>query len=235
MRSFASTTTRFLPAPTGSTSKGGGEVPYTTVVAGTTITAAWGNSNVRDQVVTPFATAAARTSAISAPIDGMFGYRVDGKVFEGWDGAAYVAAARYCPAVCKAVDESLSSSTALQNDDELLLSLAANATYILSARITYNSSTAADFKYHFTGPASFSARWSQLVITGGGSTWQLFEQDETTTPSIDGSGADRSALLFGRVTTVGAGTLTLQWAQVASDASATTVKAGSSMMLTRIS
>ena len=46
-------------------------MPYTTNVAGTTITAAWGNANVRDQVVTPFASAGARTSAITSPVAGM--------------------------------------------------------------------------------------------------------------------------------------------------------------------
>jgi hypothetical protein len=71
-------------------------VPYTTNVAGTTITAAWGNSNVRDQVVTPFATAAARTSAIASPVQGMLSYRNDlgsGGGFEGYNGTAWVPAA----------------------------------------------------------------------------------------------------------------------------------------------
>jgi hypothetical protein len=52
-------------------------MPYSTVVSGTTITAAWGNANVRDQVVTPFATAAARTSAITSPVLGMLTHRAD--------------------------------------------------------------------------------------------------------------------------------------------------------------
>jgi hypothetical protein len=46
-------------------------VPYTTLVAGTTITASWANASVRDQGVTPFTTAAARTSAITSPVNGM--------------------------------------------------------------------------------------------------------------------------------------------------------------------
>ena len=46
-------------------------MPYTTSVAGSVITASWANTNVRDQVVTPFASAAARTSAISSPVEGM--------------------------------------------------------------------------------------------------------------------------------------------------------------------
>lgn len=46
-------------------------MPYTTLVAGTTITASWANANVRDQVVTPFASEAARDSAITSPVKGM--------------------------------------------------------------------------------------------------------------------------------------------------------------------
>lgn len=65
-------------------------MPYTTVVAGTTITAAWGNANVRDQVITPFATTAARTSAITAPIAGMVSAQTDAKVLDFYDGAAWV-------------------------------------------------------------------------------------------------------------------------------------------------
>ena len=65
-------------------------MPYTTVVAGTTITASWGNANVRDQVVTPFASAAARTSAISSPVKGMVSYLADVDRLEMYTGAAWV-------------------------------------------------------------------------------------------------------------------------------------------------
>jgi hypothetical protein len=49
-------------------------VGYSTVVGGTTITASWGNANVRDQVVTPFASTSARDSAITSPVTGMVAY-----------------------------------------------------------------------------------------------------------------------------------------------------------------
>lgn len=65
-------------------------MPYSTNVSGTTITAAWGNANVRDQVVTPFASAAARTSAITSPIQGMISTRTDENVAELYTGSAWV-------------------------------------------------------------------------------------------------------------------------------------------------
>lgn len=60
-------------------------MPYTTVVAGTTITASWANANVRDQVVTPFASASARSSAITVPVNGMLTYLADVRRFEAYD------------------------------------------------------------------------------------------------------------------------------------------------------
>lgn len=64
-------------------------MPRTTLVAGTTITASWANANVRDQVVTPFASAAARTSAIASPAEGMVSYQSDTDRFDYYSGAAW--------------------------------------------------------------------------------------------------------------------------------------------------
>lgn len=64
-------------------------MPYTTSVAGTTITASWANANVRDQVVTPFATAAARSSAITSPVEGMLSFRTDADAFEFYNATAW--------------------------------------------------------------------------------------------------------------------------------------------------
>jgi hypothetical protein len=64
-------------------------VPYTTVVAGTTVTASWANTNVRDQVVTPFADAASRTSAISGPVEGMMSFLRDVNRLDFYNGSAW--------------------------------------------------------------------------------------------------------------------------------------------------
>jgi hypothetical protein len=46
-------------------------MPYITSVAGTVITASWANTNIRDQVVTPFADLATATATIGTPVEGM--------------------------------------------------------------------------------------------------------------------------------------------------------------------
>lgn len=46
-------------------------MPYTTIVAGTYATASWANANVRDQVITTFASTTARDSNITVPVEGM--------------------------------------------------------------------------------------------------------------------------------------------------------------------
>ena len=58
-------------------------MPYTTSVAGTTITASWANANVRDQVVTPFSSTSALASAITAPVVGMTSYILSNDANEG--------------------------------------------------------------------------------------------------------------------------------------------------------
>jgi hypothetical protein len=64
-------------------------MPYTTVVSGTTITASWGNANVRDQTVTPFATKAARDSAITSPVAGMLAYTADLQAYSWYSGSSW--------------------------------------------------------------------------------------------------------------------------------------------------
>lgn len=65
-------------------------MPYTTIVAGNPIQAAWANANVRDQVVTPFASFAALTAAITAPIEGMIAYTQDENRVYVYDGTSWV-------------------------------------------------------------------------------------------------------------------------------------------------
>jgi hypothetical protein len=65
-------------------------LPYTTLVPGNTITSSWANTNVRDQVVSPFASASARTSAITSPVEGMVSYLADSDTLWYYSGSAWI-------------------------------------------------------------------------------------------------------------------------------------------------
>lgn len=65
-------------------------MPYTTLSTGTTITASWANTNVRDQVVTPFASTTARDSAISTPVEGMIAPITGSDIITYYNGSAWV-------------------------------------------------------------------------------------------------------------------------------------------------
>ena len=65
-------------------------MPYTTLVAGTTITASWANANVRDQGIPVFATAAARDAAVTSPIEGMHAYTSDTNTLWFYTGTAWL-------------------------------------------------------------------------------------------------------------------------------------------------
>lgn len=207
-------------------------MPYTTLVPGTTITSAWANASVRDQVVTPFATAAARTSAISSPVTGMLSYRTDGVVFEGYDGVAWVPVGRFGQLAYKTADEGV-SGTSFQDDDHLFVALAANATYRFICQFLYNAPAAGDLKTQFTVPASTTGELKAWAV-GSGVAAAADLAAITSTTVFDGSGLGSAAQLFGTVTTAGtAGNMRLQWAQNASSGT-TTLYAGSFFEVTRV-
>lgn len=140
-------------------------MPYTTLVAGTTITASWANASVRDQVVTPFATAAARTSAISSPIEGMVSHRADADANAGavefYDGASWLPLALAQPPraiVARTTNQSINNNTvtAVSFDSEVLdpdglitvtattITLARAGVYMLAGGATFTNNATGD-------------------------------------------------------------------------------------------
>lgn len=218
-------------------------MPYTTVVAGTTITAAWGNANVRDQVITPFATAAARTSAVSSPVEGMVSWLSDQDRLDVYDGSAYRMLAHPPIYVVKSIDEALPSSLTVQNDDELLAAVQASATYEVELRLIYTAHGGAgtgQIKIQWSAPASATFDYSVIgpnidTVPPGAMdvrTWSL-----ASSPAVYGAGGaavPTHLLMSGTlITSASAGTLQFQWAQANVDAIATTVKAKSRLRLQR--
>nr|WP_157554045.1 hypothetical protein [Herbidospora sakaeratensis] len=144
--------------------------------------------------------------------------------------------------VVKPSDESVSSSTTLQNDDHLILSLPTNSTFIMDAMIIYLSPGNADFKGAWSGPSGATLQW----FTDAGSSAEtvgvhavnriVYQISETT--SILAPGLDPFLMCYkpkGILTTGGSnGNLTFRWAQATSQASAAVAKAGSWIRLHKI-
>jgi hypothetical protein len=145
--------------------------------------------------------------------------------------------------VIKGSDESVASSTTLQNDNELFLSVAAGTSYWVQGLIIYSAATAADLKISFSGPSGSTFSYVSDAIgstaTAGVSTVSRSLQSLGSTPSPGGIGAglaSAAAFLPKGVLQVGAnsGNLQLQWAQLASSATATIVHARSVLIIRRL-
>lgn len=142
----------------------------------------------------------------------------------------------------KTADESVTSSTTLQNDDTLVLQGVADAVYEIEGALFYVGNTTGDIKVAFTFPSGnlywFGKGGSEADGGFGGvgaSRHSASYNDASgTSTAFTGSTTNLALLLKGVwVVGVSGGALQLQWAQNTSNATATTVKAGSFLRMQR--
>ena len=148
----------------------------------------------------------------------------------------------------KAIDQSVTSSTTLVNDADFQFSVLANASYVIDSYLQWVGSNTGNIKFAFTFPTPGTLHWAALGPndtdagfasggTRGGSEWWI-KNAQTSSPTGSIQYAASTAGLNGRISglLVGqtAGTVVLQWAQLTSNATATTLKSGSWMSLRRI-
>jgi hypothetical protein len=173
-------------------------VPYSTVVAGTTITASWGNANVRDQVVTPFASRSARNSAIASPIDGMIAAITGDDVLSVYNSSAWLSFTPLSANV--ATNESTSSSTytALATaGPSVTIETGTKALVILTA---------------YMSPATQFSRGYMSVAVSGATTLAASDNFAVTFEAPNAGGADRqTAVALIDTLTAGVNTFTSQY------------------------
>jgi hypothetical protein len=135
--------------------------------------------------------------------------------------------------VRKSADESIASSTALQDDDALLMNVPANEVWQFQLLVRYEADAAADILVSF-GLPSGGRIISQFVANTGGGSLQTNDWDITTTDgtsvSAQGSGAGVGKLLNINGLWINGGTggnYRFRWAQASSSGTATVVKANS--------
>lgn len=141
--------------------------------------------------------------------------------------------------VVKAADESVVSSTTLQDDNHLFLPLEANASYTVEGGLYYDGVfNAGNLKLTWALPAGATIYWSPNAPATGGTA--AFASQATTSGNLTvgtyGTGGTKTtASISATVMTAGtAGNMTLRWAQDASNATATTIYAKSWLRAIRI-
>lgn len=141
--------------------------------------------------------------------------------------------------IVKASDETVNNSTTLQDDDELVVSVASNETIYFEMHVIVNSNTTADWKMAFTVPSGATLSWngiSGIIINTNGSPAGNADIEAGGTSDFQGgAGANQVHTIIGHViNSTTAGNLQLQWAQNTLDASDTIVRAQSRLMVWRV-
>lgn len=147
-------------------------------------------------------------------------------------------------AVRKTSNETVTSSTTLQNDDQLMLPVAASAVYIMDAVIFYSGHTAnlGGLKLGWTGPSGATMRWNNFAnnfgVAPAETQYNISSEPIGGTPRGIGTiGAGNIAACRPSGTlavSTTSGNLQLQWAQWLSNAVGTIVHADSVLRLFRI-
>lgn len=136
-------------------------------------------------------------------------------------------------AAYKSVDQSVTSSTTLVNDNTLFIPVLASATYDFKLFLNYEGSTqgASDLKFAWTGPTGFGMQYQLNGIqTTGAWTSGFLRGISGGTLGTNGAGNKFAATMIGTVTTsTTPGTLQFQWAQNTSSGTATIVHATSDL------
>jgi hypothetical protein len=132
----------------------------------------------------------------------------------------------------KTVDETVTSSTVLQNDDHLFFSIGSSETWFVRAGLwMVDPSAAADVKFAFVLPASGTILMSSIIVDSSSSLNLRHITTSGGTMSFDGIAAGYFGTFEGMVATGGtAGTVQMQWAQNTSNGTGTTLKKGSFLM-----
>ena len=148
--------------------------------------------------------------------------------------AANTLAAKGIARKYKGADEIVNNSITLQNDNDLVFAIAANATWLFWGIFIMRSGTVPDFKFTFTAPAGASGSWHCLALDDLALN-QIGDSKPFGTAVTDVAGQSLASdviISFGGVAVNGgtAGDIQLQWAQNVADVSDTKVLAYSFLL-----
>ena len=139
----------------------------------------------------------------------------------------------------KAADETIDTSSTLQNDDDFVVALAASEVVAFELVLFINSGSTPDFKFAFTVPSGAVLTWgigsSVMMNTSETAVGSATETASGTAIALAGQAARRLVTVSGLVVnSTTAGNLQFQWAQNTSDAGSTKIEARSYMLVMRV-
>jgi hypothetical protein len=142
-------------------------------------------------------------------------------------------------AAVKTVDQSVTSSTTLVNDNVLAVPVAASSTYEFRLFCWFQAAAGGDFKFQFAGPAGATMGYNCVHNEGGATgltnSTITYGLGSATTGAGGGAGVNEALSAAGVLVVVGtSGTLQLTWAQGTSSGTATILKATSHLVLRRV-
>jgi len=138
--------------------------------------------------------------------------------------------------VVKQADETINSSTSLQDDDELLWAMGANESWAFVCHLLFTGTAGGDFKIDWQGPTDFTCDYNWGATFNIGDTISLFGGgDESSGPAATGAAASkRQVNIMGSFETHGtAGNARLRWAENAATGNLT-VHEGSMLAAHRV-
>jgi hypothetical protein len=140
----------------------------------------------------------------------------------------------------KTTNESVTSSTTLQNDDQLVVPVAANTKYMIEGFIIYDGLSAAGLKVAVTAPAGATTSFAAFGPQSGGPGINSYNANVVAAGGALGLECNGVGTLIGAepkgyVATAGtSGSLQFQFAQVVSNATAVRVFANSWLKVTKV-
>lgn len=167
------------------------------------------------------------TSAITATTAGTAGQVLVGTAGAPAFGTSFIGASIV---VQKTGGETVTSSTALQNDDHLTFSIAANETWKGVITLPISANPSGGFKFDITAPSGASG---SCAIFGGNSFtsgWVAIGTGFGASAVISNT---TMAITFAVVNSSNAGSVTLRWAQNASFGTGTTIAGGATLTAIR--
>lgn len=135
-------------------------------------------------------------------------------------------------------DISVTSSTVLVNATGLTVTLAANSRFTFTCNCYYQAASASRFKWGYTGPAGMVTIYGGIGLDVAATTTtgvsNVGIHTASGTRSFGGTAANALAVVTGAIGTTTGGTFQVQFAQETSGATATILRANSSLIVRRL-